>query len=254
MAAATLPAVPAGGWVLVFLAACGIGAAGWIVALHRTNRRQARKLAEQLDFIRTVINPVPNRIFVKNGKGRYTLVNKARAEWNGQTVAEVEGRLEIDLNPHAEQVAAFQRDDREVMDTLQEKFIAKEKTTSCAGETAWMQTIKPSLIDPDGKARQVLGVSTDITQRRRTEMYLNSILQNLPVAVFLKEAKDRRFVMWNKANKELCGPTSAQIVGKCVHDFFPKEQADFFVCPERRPRPWRNFHSRTADCITKNGT
>jgi PAS domain S-box-containing protein len=233
LAAAALPNPPVGNWVPILLAACTIGAAGWIVALRRANRHQARKLAEQLEFTRTVIDTVPNRIFVKDRDGRYTLVNKARAEWNGQTVAEIEGRLESELNPHSEQVAAFQRDDREVMDTLREKFIAEEKMTGFRGETVWMQTIKRPLISPDGKARQVLGVSTDITERRRTELYLNSILQNLPVAVFLKEAQALRFVMWNKANEELCGLASAQIVGKCDHDFFPKEQADAFVAKDR---------------------
>ncbi len=74
----------------------------------------------------------------------------------------------------------------------------------------------------------------DITERKGIETFLNSILQNLPITVFIKESKDLRFVMWNKANEELCGYTKAEIVGKNDHDLFPKEQADMFVAKDRQ--------------------
>lgn len=201
--------------------------------LRRATGRQAQGLAEQLQFFRAVIDTIPNCIFVKSREGRYILVNKALAGWRGLMVGEFEGKLDSEINPDAEQVAKFRRDDREVMDTLKEKFVPEEKLINRAGACMWVQTIKRPLIPPGGTARQVLGVLTDITGHKRTELYLNSILENLPVAVFIKEAKELRFVLWNKANEELCGFSKEQVIGKRDYDFFPKEQADFFTGKDR---------------------
>ncbi|HYG33754.1 MAG TPA: PAS domain-containing protein, partial [Clostridia bacterium] len=236
------------------LASALAGALACIMVMRRANSRQAMALADQLrkhaaleeryreliaqagekeKFVRAVIDAVPHRVFVKDREGRYVLVNRARAEWSGQKVEEIEGKLERELNSHSEQVAGFQKDDLEVMNTLKEKIVAEEKVTNRFGRTVWLQTIKRPLISADGKAYQVLGISTDISERKRTEIFLNSILENLPVAVFMKDAKDLRFVLWNKANEELCGVSKEEILGKTDHDFFPKDQADFFNAKDR---------------------
>jgi len=89
------------------------------------------------------------------------------------------------------------------------------------------------VLDALGAAHYYDSTIEDITERRGTETFLHSILQNLPMTVFIKEPKDLRFVMWNKANEELCGYTAAEIVGKNDHDLFPKEQADVFVAQDR---------------------
>jgi hypothetical protein len=66
----------------------------------------------------------------------------------------------------------FRQDDLEVMDTLQEKFIPEEAITDAAGRVRWLQTIKRPLIGQTGLADQVLGVATDITERRQIEAAL----------------------------------------------------------------------------------
>jgi PAS domain S-box-containing protein len=82
-------------------------------------------------------------------------------------------------------------------------------------------------------ARRTKELWDEIAERKRAETFLNSILLNLPISVFLKEAKDLRFVMWNKHNEELIGYSSAQVLGTNDHDHFPKEQADQFVAMDR---------------------
>ncbi len=68
---------------------------------------------------------------------------------------------------------------------------------------------------------------------KSSEAFLNSVLQNLPIIVFIKEAQTSRLIMWNKAGEELFGQTSAQVAGKTDYDFFPKEQADVFIAKDR---------------------
>jgi PAS domain S-box-containing protein len=80
----------------------------------------------------------------------------------------------------------------------------------------------------------------DITERkknedeiRQTRDFLNSILENIPNMVFVKDAKDLRFVSFNKAGEQLLGYSKSDLIGKNDYDFFPKKQADFFTGKDR---------------------
>jgi two-component system, sensor histidine kinase and response regulator len=65
-------------------------------------------------------------------------------------------------------------------------------------------------------------------ETRRTKALLDSIIQNLPTSVFLKDAEDLEYVLWNRASEELYGYSSEEVIGRTADDFFPKEQADRF--------------------------
>ena len=153
---------------LIFREGEPVGVLG--IARDITERKRAEKLyREQEELIRNVLDTDPNLISVKDREGRFVLVNRAVARLNGRTVEEMIGRLESDFNPNAGQVEELQRQDREVIDTLQEKVVREEQRTTRFGQTLWLQTVKRPLISSDGNAYHVLGVSTDITERRRTE-------------------------------------------------------------------------------------
>jgi PAS domain S-box-containing protein len=66
-----------------------------------------------------------------------------------------------------------------------------------------------------------------------TNNFLDAILENIPNMVFVKEAKELRFVRFNKAGEDLLGYSRAELIGKNDRDFFPKEQADFFIAKDR---------------------
>jgi len=68
----------------------------------------------------------------------------------------------------------------------------------------------------------------EISERKRAEVFLNTVVDNLPIAVFAKSARDGQFILWNKAGEALFGFTKEQVIGKTDYDFFPKAQADFF--------------------------
>jgi PAS domain S-box-containing protein len=63
--------------------------------------------------------------------------------------------------------------------------------------------------------------------------FLESIIEHIPNMVFVKDAKDLRFVMFNRAGEELLGRPREEIIGKTDYDFFPKEEADFFTRKDR---------------------
>ena len=80
----------------------------------------------------------------------------------------------------------------------------------------------------------------DITMRKHAEeeisranILLNSIIENIPNMMFLKDANELRFVRYNKAGEDLLGIQREAFLGKNDYDFFPKEQADFFIENDR---------------------
>lgn len=69
---------------------------------------------------------------------------------------------------------------------------------------------------------------------KNKEMWLfESIVENIPTAIFVKEAKELRFELFNKASEEFFGITREVAHGKNDFDFFPKEQATFFTDKDR---------------------
>ncbi|GEM_PF-1309724 len=67
----------------------------------------------------------------------------------------------------------------------------------------------------------------------QSQNFLNSIIDHLPLMLFIKDAGELRFVRFNRAGEEMIGLTQQEMLGKNDYDFFPKEQADFFTSKDR---------------------
>jgi|GEM_PF-1921555 len=146
---------------------------------------QLQSVRKEQELLRTILDLAPNFIFAKDQDGKFILSNRAHAEFTGARVEEIIGKSDADFNPLAEQVRRFLEDDREVLETGRDKFIAEEKSTNARGQMRWLQTIKRPLFGPDGKARHVLGIATDITERmelERRQQALSSLGESLSAA------------------------------------------------------------------------
>jgi len=108
-------------------------------------------------------------------------------------------------------------------------------------------------------------------ETKRTSALLNSIVQNLPTPVFLKDADGLRYVFWNRASERLYGYSGEEVIGKTAHDFFPEEQAIRFMEQDRetlksgtllcvpeqivdtRDKGRRIMHTRKLPIVYENG-
>jgi PAS domain S-box-containing protein len=67
----------------------------------------------------------------------------------------------------------------------------------------------------------------------QTTRFLDSMIENLPAMIFVKDADGLRFERINQAGEKLLGLPRAELVGKSDYDFFPREQATFFQSKDR---------------------
>ena len=108
------------------------------------------------------------------------------------------------------------------------------------GSIVWMENHLSFMRDESQKPVGIISVSHDITERKRAEeemkqmnIFLNAIIENIPNMIFLKDARDLRFVRFNRAGEELLGQSRDDLIGKSDYDFFPKMQADSFTEKDR---------------------
>lgn len=108
------------------------------------------------------------------------------------------------------------------------------------GETRWIYDFTTVLRDEQGAITHYYGYLLDTTNLKQAEeslrgqtRFFETVINTLPVNVFVKDAEHGRFVMWNKTAENMLGLTAEQVLGKTDADFFPPEQAAFFMQKDR---------------------
>jgi PAS domain S-box-containing protein len=91
-----------------------------------------------------------------------------------------------------------------------------------------------------GEPVRMMGTVADVTERKRIEdelkdanAYFDAIIENIPLMLFIKDSTALRFLRFNRAGEELLGWPRERFLGKTDYDFWPQEQAEFFVGKDR---------------------
>ena len=135
-----------------------------------TERKKAEEaLANERSLLRTVIDNIPDPIYVKDLEGRKTVANRAEARFCGkETVEEILGRTDTELYPAG--VAGHMMEEEQQLLRSESGCINYEgKLTLADGTEHWMIGSKITLRDTKGNPIGILGVSHDITDRKRME-------------------------------------------------------------------------------------
>lgn len=112
--------------------------------------------------------------------------------------------------------------------------------TGVEGGWRWVWARGVPVFDERSHLVEWVGVVEDIHARRsaveelrRTRAFLDKVVENIPAMLFAKDPHTGQFVLLNKAGEDLMGLTRSEMIGKTDHDFFPVDQADFFVARDR---------------------
>ncbi len=222
---------------------------------------EKRMIEENRKRLVEILEATPDFVGSADAKDRHILyINAAGRRMTGIGADEDVTKLKIE-NVHPEWTNKLLRD---------EAFNAALRYGIWQGECAFLnrngQEIPVSMVliahkSSTGEVTRFSTVSRNITDQKMAEEeiksvnnFLDSVLENIPNMVFVKDANYLRFVRFNKAGEDLLGYSKKQLLGKNDYDFFPKEQADFFTENDRAVLAQKNIKDIPEEPVnTKHG-
>jgi PAS domain S-box-containing protein len=138
-------------------------------------------IEQQRAFMLAIFDADPSLIFVKDRHGRFVFVNKAVGDSFSTTPDEIVSAHNAEVHHNEAELKAFDEVDQRVLQTLAPVRV-EESVTLPDGTVRWYDTSKRPLRAFNGETF-VLGISVDITERRRMERLLHEANQRLELAV-----------------------------------------------------------------------
>lgn len=138
----------------------------WDVTEREENRAA---LARERDLLRTLMDSLPDLIYVKDAEGRYITVNRSLLKvWGNPPLESIVGKTVCDV-VHDDLAKIYARDDQDVLQNDRTIVDSEEQVVTAAGERRVYSTTKVPLHDPQGNVSGLVGIDRDITRRKRSE-------------------------------------------------------------------------------------
>ena len=205
-----------------------------IEAALKESEERFRQFSESINVGFWILDLNPRRV---------TYVNRAFTHLSGLEADEVY------RNP-GPRIDVVHEDDRQAVKLAFEEWLQGRPSAGLEidyrivrpdGKMRWIHDHGVKLQDGNGQTFRIIGISEDITDRklveeelRQTRAFLESIIENIPNMIFVKDAKELRFLRFNRAGEKLLGYSREAMIGKNDYDFFPKSEADSFVMKDRQ--------------------
>jgi PAS domain S-box-containing protein len=143
-----------------------------------TDRGMEESMTQALDrnveriLLRTLIDTLPDNIYIKDSKSRFVLANIAIARYMKATCpGDLVGKTDFEFYPK-EIAASFFADEQEIIKSGEPLLNKEETSIDPSGKTRWKLTTKVPLRDGKGKIMGLVGMNRDITDRKRAEQEL----------------------------------------------------------------------------------
>jgi len=140
---------------------------GWI-SIHEdaTDLREKRLLIEERISQQSLIDVVPDNLWVKDVESRFVVANRATALRMGHaSPQELIGKSDLELCPW-ETAQKYLADEREVIESGRPMIDSEEYVLAPDGAKVWIATTKAPLRNERGEVVGIIGVSRDVTRRR----------------------------------------------------------------------------------------
>ncbi len=134
---------------------------------------QAEENYAQADnLLAAVINAIPGLIYAKDLAGRVTMANRTTLEFLGRPWEAVRGRTNLDFMDDKLGAAAIMDSDRRVLELDRSEELEEIVDHPRKGARIFLSTKRP-LRDTSGVVRGIVGMSFDITERKRIAAQIN---------------------------------------------------------------------------------
>ncbi|MDD4126905.1 MAG: MASE3 domain-containing protein [Methanomicrobium sp.] len=203
-------------------------------------KKEENILRENEAYLRTLINTIPDLVWLKDEEGRFLACNKNFERLLGAQESGVLGKTDYDF-VDKEIADYFRKYDNIAIEA--EKPVINEEWVTYAddGHKAYLETIKTPMTDSDGKLLGVLGIGRDITRRKEMEDNLRKkatelkkfsrdlsvIIDNAPAMIWYKDT-DNNIIRINPKAAETTGLSVKEIGGKNTRDLFPSYAEKYY--------------------------
>ena len=186
-------------------------------------------LLRERSLLRTLIDNIPDGIYVKDTLYRKTLANRADLRNMGvQSEAEVIGKDDFFFFPKTV-AEGFMADDKFVIQSGTPVLNREEFAVNVTGEKRWLLTSKLPLKDERGNIIGLLGIGRDITEKKKTEEALthekalmDGLMESVPDSIYFKDRQCRLVKISRKMMNDL-NMDMSQVIGKTDVELFGEE-------------------------------
>ena len=197
-------------------------AAGRMFVIQNELLVSSRELKENLALLKGITEGTTDAVFVKDRQGRYLMINSAGANFVGRSVADILGKDDSELFDTGR---AVMEADRKVMESGVTKTVEERGTAN--GISRYYLATKGPYRSAQGEIVGLLGISRDITDRKRAEEEMRQSQQKLrihfdhtPLGV-VEWDPEFRVTNWNPAAERMFGYSREEALGQHGHFIVP---------------------------------
>ncbi|MEP6984814.1 MAG: PAS domain S-box protein [Chloroflexota bacterium] len=199
-----------------------------------TERKQAESaLANDRKLLRTVIDHLPDNIFVKNQDGQFLLNNSVSMHILGiSNQADLLGKTDFDFFSH-DLAQKWSENQRETMQSGQAIIDLEIFQPWEPDKRRWILYSSIPLYDETGEVTGLLGMDRDISERKQAESalandrkLLRTLIDHLPDNIYLKD-REGKFLVNNPESMRILGVSKQEdAIGKTDFDFLAPDVAE----------------------------
>jgi diguanylate cyclase (GGDEF)-like protein/PAS domain S-box-containing protein len=208
-----------------------------VLAYDVTERRRAAEvLTRERNLLLSIVDSLPDHLYVKGPDRHYLLINAAGREARGVTSNdEVVGKTASDFFP-PQAAAQFDAEDQAVIASGEPLLNREGSTVDASGERRWHLTSKVPLRDPTGAILGLIGINRDHTEKKRAEQALREseeryrrLFESNPQPMWVYDLDTLRFLAVNDAAIRHYGYSREEFLAMTLKDIRPPEDVPLLV-------------------------